>query len=348
MKIAQVAPQHESIPPKLYGGTERVVSYVTEELVRQNHDVTLFASGDSITSAKLVSVIDNSLRLSKAENPMAYDVLLLEEVSKRSSDFDIIHFHTDFFHFPLSRRMKVPQITTLHGRLDIPVLQDIYRIFDDMPVVSISNSQRAPLLSANWVGTVYNGIPEKNYTYQPTAGNYLAFLGRISPEKGVELAIKISLRSGMPLKIAAKVDAVDQDYYIDKIKPLLRHPLIEYIGEINEVEKNAFLGNAYAMLFPIQWPEPFGLVMIEAMACGTPTIAFPRGSVYEVMQQGKTGFIVDSVEQAVNSVEQIETIKRQDCNKVFHERFSDRIMTRDYLEVYHSVMADSFQYRQAQ
>jgi glycosyltransferase involved in cell wall biosynthesis len=334
MKIAQVAPLHESVPPKLYGGTERVVSYLTEELVKQGHDVTLFASGDSITSANLIPVVDQALRLTRADDSFAYHILLLEELSKRSHEYDIIHFHIDFMHFPLSRQLNIPQLTTLHGRLDIPSLQDIYREYNDMPVVSISSNQRRPLPFANWLATVYNGVPEETYTFQPNPGTYLALLGRISPEKGIERAIEIAIRTGMELKIAAKIDKVDTDYFNDRIKPLLKHPLIEYVGEINEAEKNDFLGNAYAMLFPIDWPEPFGLVMIEAMACGTPTIAYRRGSVMEVMNHGETGFIVDSIEEAANSVEKIETISRHCCRHIFETRFSARRMAEDYLKAY--------------
>lgn len=345
MKIAQVAPLHESVPPKLYGGSERVVSYLTEELVKQGHDVTLFASGDSVTSANLIPVVDRALRLNQSDDHFAYHILLLEEVSKRSYEYDIIHFHIDYLHFPLSRQLNIPQLTTLHGRLDIPNLQAIYREFNDMPVVSISNHQRRPLPFANWLATVYNGVPEETYTFRAAPGKYLALLGRISPEKGIERAIEIAIRTGMELKIAAKIDKVEEDYFNNRIKPLLKHPLIEYVGEINEAEKNDFLGNAYAMLFPIDWPEPFGLVMIEAMACGTPTIAYRRGSVMEVMNHGETGFIVDSVEEAVNSVENIETISRQCCRHIFQTRFSARHMTQDYLKAYSSLIEARFQPR---
>ena len=316
MKIAQVAPLHESVPPKLYGGTERVASYLTEELVKQGHDVTLFASGDSVTSAHLIPVVDRALRLTRADDSFAYHILLLEELSKRSHEYDIIHFHIDYLHFPLSRQLNIPQLTTLHGRLDIPCLRDIYREFNDMPVVSISNHQRRPLPFANWLATVYNGVP-----------------------------IEIAIRTGMELKIAAKIDKSDTDYYNDRIKPLLKHPLIEYVGEINEAEKNDFLGNAYAMLFPIDWPEPFGLVMIEAMACGTPTIAYRRGAVTEVMNHGETGFIVDSIEEAANSVEKIETISRQCCRHIFETRFSARRMTEDYLKAYSFLVETSIKPR---
>lgn len=345
MKIAQVAPLYESVPPKLYGGTERVVSYLTEELVEQGHDVTLFASGDSITRAELVPVVETALRLGKVDDPLAYYVLLMGEISKRSYEFDIIHYHIDFLHFPFSRILDIPHITTLHGRLDISILQPIYRDFPDMPVVSISNHQRTPLPKANWAGTVYNGVPAETYTFRSTPGNYLACLGRISPEKGIEEAIEIAIRSGMELKIAAKVDKVDEEYFRVYIKPLLNHPLIEYIGEINETEKNTFLGNAYALLFPINWPEPFGLVMIEAMACGTPAIAFRRGSVPEVMHHGETGFIVDNVKEAIEAVEKIPTISRYCCRYIFENRFSAQRMAGDYLQVYDQQISSRFQPR---
>lgn len=297
MKIAQVAPLFESVPPKLYGGTERVVSYLTEELIEQGHEVTLFASGDSITRGELVPVVETALRFGKVEDPLAYYILLMGCLSKRSYEFDIVHYHIDFLHFPLSRVLDIPQLTTLHGRLDLPILQSIYHAFIDMPVVSISDNQRTPIPNANWVGTVYNGVPAGTYTFKAEHGNYLAFLGRVSPEKGLEDAIEIAIHSGMELKIAAKIDKVDESYFYNIIKPLLDHPLIDYIGEINEAEKNDFLGNAYALLFPINWPEPFGLVMIEAMACGTPVIAFPRGSVPEVIHHGETGFIVNNIKK---------------------------------------------------
>ena len=345
MKIAQVAPLYESVPPKLYGGTERVVSYLTEELVKQGHDVTLFASGDSRTQAELVSVVKAALRLGKVDDPLAYYVLLMGEIAKRSYEFDIIHYHIDFMHFPFSRILDTPHITTLHGRLDIPILQPIYRDFPDMPVVSISNHQRTPLPYANWAGTVYNGVPAETYTFQTSPGNYLACLGRISPEKGIEQAIEIAIRSGMPLKIAAKIDKVDEGYFRNNIKPLLNHPLIEYIGEINEREKNDFLGKAYALLFPINWPEPFGLVMIEAMACGTPVVAFRRGSVPEVMHHGETGFIVDTVKEAIEAVEKIPTVSRYCCRYIFETRFSAQRMTYDYLQAYSEQITNRLQPR---
>jgi len=335
MKIAQVAPLLESVPPRLYGGTERVVSYLTEELVKQGHEVTLFASGDSLTTAKLHSVVSQAIRLDPNNpDPTAFHILMLEELSRCSPEFDIIHYHIDVIHFLMSRNLLTPHITTMHGRLDLPDLKTIFKSFTDIPLVSISNNQRLPLPQVNWQATVYNGIPMENYTFQKHPGKYLAFLGRISPEKGIEQAIEIAIASGMPLRIAAKIDPNDQHFYETKVKPLLTHPLIDYIGEINEQEKDAFLGNAYAVLFPIQWPEPFGLVMIESMACGTPVIAFNKGSVSEVMVHGETGFIVNTIEQAIESIEQIESICRECCRYIFETRFSSKEMANGYLKVY--------------
>ncbi|GBD37976.1 N-acetyl-alpha-D-glucosaminyl L-malate synthase [bacterium HR37] len=339
MKIAQVAPLFESVPPKYYGGTERVVSYLTEELVRQGHEVTLFASGDSVTKAHLIAPCRRSLRLDKnCVDQLAHHILMLEMVFKQAHRFDIIHFHIDYLHFPLSRRHNIPHVTTLHGRLDIPDLVPLYREFGEMPVVSISNSQREPLPWLNWRGTVYHGLPEDLYTFREEHGKYLAFLGRIAPEKRVDRAIEIAKRTGIPLKIAAKVDKVDKEYFETVVQPLLRDPLIEYLGEIGDGEKNEFLGNAYALLFPIDWPEPFGLVMIEAMACGTPVIAYRRGSVPEVLEEGVTGFIVQGLEDAVEAVYKVRNINRRRCREVFEERFSATRMTRDYLNIYKQLL----------
>jgi glycosyltransferase involved in cell wall biosynthesis len=335
MKIAQVAPLYESVPPRHYGGTERVVSYLTEELVRQGHEVTLFASGDSVTSARLVPCSTSSLRLStECVDPLAHHVNMLEQVFRQMAEFDIVHFHIDYLHFPLSRRHRFQQLTTLHGRLDLPDLPPLYHEFSDMPLVSISDAQRKPLPSANWVGTVYHGLPLDLFRFQEKPGQYLAFLGRISPEKRPDRAIEIARRSGMPLKIAAKVDKADRDYYEDQIKPLLNDPLIEFIGEINDQQKGAFLGDAYALLFPIDWPEPFGLVMIEAMACGTPVIAFCHGSVPEIMVDGVTGYVVEDLDVAVRSVAEIEGLDRRLCRQVFETRFSTQSMAEGYLAVY--------------
>jgi glycosyltransferase involved in cell wall biosynthesis len=339
MKIAQVAPMFESVPPQTYGGTERVVSYLTEELVRQGHDITLFASGDSVTKARLVACSKHSLRLdSQCIDQLAHHVVLLEQVFKHVHEFDVIHFHTDYLHYPLSRREKVTQLTTLHGRLDLPDLVPLYREYPEMPVVSISDSQREPLPWIHWLATVHHGLPEDLYTFEEEPGKYLAFLGRICPEKRVDRAIDIAKRVGLPLKIAAKVDPADKEYFESQIKRLLDHSLVEYVGEISECEKNGFLGNAYAMLFPIDWPEPFGLVMVEAMACGTPVIAYRGGSVSEVMVQGVTGFIVDDEEEAVKAVGQIPTLERRRCREVFEERFSVARMARDYLRLYEQLL----------
>jgi glycosyltransferase involved in cell wall biosynthesis len=336
MKIAQVAPLYESVPPKLYGGTERVVSYLTEELVRQGHDVTLFASGDSKSCAKLHAICPRALRLEggKIIDPLVHHIRMIEMVAREAHHFDVVHFHIDYLHFPVSRRQHVPTLTTLHGRLDIPELHSIYREFADMKLVSISDSQRTPMPWANWLGTVHHGLPEHLYKAQERPGKYLAFLGRISPEKRVDRAIEIAKRVGMPLRIAAKIDAVDREYFHSKIEPLFSNPLVEYIGEISEREKSEFLGNAYALLFPIDWPEPFGLVMIEAIACGTPIIAYRMGSVPEIIDEGITGYIVDNVDDAVAAVQRAASLNRRICRRVFEERFSARRMCLDYLELY--------------
>jgi len=311
MRIAQVAPLSESVPPKQYGGTERIVSYLTEELVRQGHDVTLFASGDSVTRARLVAPCRSSLRLSDGcIDRMAHHVLMLEQVSQRVHEFDMVHYHIDYLHFPLSRRALIPHVTTLHGRLDIPDLVPLYEQFRDMPVLSISNAQREPLPSANWQATIYHGLPEDLFRFRPKPGRYLAFLGRISPEKRVDRAIEIAKRAGIPLKVAAKVDPVDKDYFERTVEPLLRSAVVEYVGEISDEEKDQFLGNAYALLFPIDWPEPFGLVMIEAMACGTPVIAYDGGAVSEVIEEGRTGFIVKEVEGDTEAVRRVPQLSR--------------------------------------
>lgn len=339
MRIAQVAPLFESIPPKYYGGTERVVSYLTEELVRQGHDVTLFASGDSVTKARLIAPCRRSLRLDKQSiDHMAHHVLMLEMVHQNLSNFDIIHFHIDYLHFPLSRHFNTPHVTTLHGRLDIPDLIDLYKEFRDIPLVSISNSQREPLSWVNWQGTVYHGLPVDLYSFHESRGDYLAFLGRISSEKRVDRAIEIAKRLNMKLKIAAKVDKIDRNYFEAVVEPLLNYPLIEYLGEIGEGEKDEFLGNAYALLFPIDWPEPFGLVMIEALACGTPVIAYRWGSVPEVIEHGQTGFIVNSLDDAIEAVKQIPTIDRKRCREVFERRFSAGRMAQDYLAIYQKLL----------
>jgi glycosyltransferase involved in cell wall biosynthesis len=335
MKIAQVAPLYERVPPLYYGGTERIVSYLTEELINQGHELTLFASGDSITKARLIAPCKQSLRLdSQCEDRLAYHFLQLEQVFQNAASFDVLHFHVDYLHYPFSRRIKVPHVTTLHGRLDLPELAPLYREFADVPVISISDSQRDSLPWINWQGTVYHGIPQNLYKFSKNQGSYLAFVGRISPEKRVDRAIEIAKLAGMKLKIAAKVDTADRDYMDSEIRPLLDHPLIEFVGEIGEKQKADFLGNAYALLFPIDWVEPFGLVMIEAMACGTPVIAFRRGSVPEIVDDGGTGFIVETIDDSLRALDKIEHFDRSQCRSVFEKRYSAVRMAADYVKIY--------------
>jgi glycosyltransferase involved in cell wall biosynthesis len=337
MKIAQVAPLTERCPPRLYGGTERIVSYLTEELVRQGHDVTLFASGDSRTAARLVRCCDMALRLNPAvSDHMPYHLVMMDEVRRRADDFDVIHFHVDLLHFPSMRALADRTLTTLHGRLDLPDLRPFYAAFPEMPLVSISDSQRRPMPVVNWAATVHHGLPRDLLPFSPRPkGDYLAFLGRISPEKRPDRAIAIAARAGLPLKIAAKVDNADRAYWDTAIAPLVaRHDNVEFIGEIDETEKASFLGNARALLFPIDWPEPFGLVMIEAMACGTPVIAWNCGSVPEVVDDGVTGFIVEDEAQAVAAVRRLATIDRARVRSVFERRFTVERMAADYLSVY--------------
>jgi glycosyltransferase involved in cell wall biosynthesis len=335
MRIAQVAPLYESVPPKLYGGTERVVSWLTEELVHLGHDVTLFASGDSLTTARLVPGCKNALRLnSGCVDQLAPHVVMLDQVFSEGENFDLIHFHVDYLHFPFSRQQPFSHLTTLHGRLDIPDLVPLYQQFRDMPVISISDAQREPLPWVNWQGTVHHGLPRKSFSVGGGSGGYLAFLGRTSPEKGLDQAIEIAKRADMPLKIAAKIDRVDVEYFETVIQPLLDHPLIEFMGEIGYPEKNVFLGNAAALLFPVNWCEPFGLVMIEAMACGTPVIAYPRGSVPEVVREQVTGFVVPDVESAARAVKRLGEIDRAECRRHFEQYFNAERMAQDYLTIY--------------
>lgn len=339
MKIAQISPLYESVPPKLYGGTERVVHFLTEELVSQGHDVTLFASGDSNTSAKLISVCKKALRLNPEYiDPIALHIALTEFVAKKSHEFDIVHSHIDYLNYPIIKRSKIPHVTTLHGRLDLPELQFVYKEFRDIPVVSISNSQRKPVPCANWKGTVYHGLPLDLFNYNYLPGNYLAYVGRISPEKRVDRAIEIAIKAGIPIRIAAKVDKNDKEYFEEEIKHLLDHPLVEFLGEVNETEKEELLINAIGLIYPIDWPEPFGLAMIEAMACGTPVVAFRNGSVPEVVDIGVTGFIVNSIDEAVKAVENLSFIDREKCRKKFEERFSATRMANDYLNIYASML----------
>jgi len=337
MRIAQVSPLYESVPPSCYGGTERIVSFLTEELVRLGHDVTLFASGDSRTAAELVAVCPEALRLSPARDKLCQHIYLMEQVARRAHEFDLIHWHIDYLHFPLSRRLKTPHLTTLHGRLDLPELSVVYDEFGDMPVVSISHSQREPLPQAWWFGNVYHGIPGGSAEIKQTSDGYLAFLGRICPEKRVDRAIEIAKAVNRPLKIAAKVDPADRDYFKQEIEGLLEHPLIEFLGEIGDDEKPRFLGEAAALLFPIDWPEPFGLVMIESMARGTPVIAFRHGSVPEIIDHGLTGFVVDDMEAAVECTKRVGELDRRAIRAVFEERFSATRMVLDYLELYENL-----------
>ena len=335
MRIAQVAPLYESVPPRLYGGTERVVSYLTEELVQQGHDVTLFASGDSVTQAQLISPCSKSLRLdADCVDRLAAHITMIDQVLEGADEFDVIHFHIDYMHFAASRYSRSPHVTTLHGRLDLRDLVPLYEQFPNVPVVSISDAQRRPLPWLEWQGTVYHGLPDDLLSFHPRPGKYLAFVGRISPEKRVDRAIEIAKRAGWELKIAAKVDQVDRDYFEQTIRPLLDTPGVDFIGEIGEEAKDSFIGNAAALLFPIDWPEPFGLVMIEAMACGTPTIAWRCGSVPEVIEEGVSGYICDSIDQAVEAVQRIGRFDRAGCRQEFERRFSAARMAEDYVRIY--------------
>jgi glycosyltransferase involved in cell wall biosynthesis len=336
MKIAQIAPLCESVPPRLYGGTERVVAQLTDALVAQGHDVTLFASADSRTRARLAPMRKQALRLDPA--PLKLDVAahltMLDEVRERADEFDVLHFHIDLLHFPFFEHMAERTLTTLHGRLDLADLPEAYRRWHRYPLVSISNSQRRPLPFANWLGTVYHGIPPEQFTFSDSPGRHLVFLGRISPEKRPDRAIEIAHRAGRPLKIAAKIDAVDAAYHRDRIEPLLAAAHVEFVGEVDDAAKNALLGSAAALLFPIDWPEPFGLAMIEAMACGTPVIAWNNGSVKEIVEHGVTGFIVDSMEGAVAAVRQAERLDRRAVRAAFEKRFSARVMASSYAQLY--------------
>jgi glycosyltransferase involved in cell wall biosynthesis len=339
MKIAQVAPLIESVPPRFYGGTERIVSYLTEELVRLGHDVTLFASGDSITSAELASCCTRALRLDPTVRDITpHFMLMIDKVRERAKEFDVIHFHIDLFHFPLFRSLAGRTLTTLHGRQDLGDLKPFYSRFGEMPLVSISDDQRKPLPRANFVATIHHGIPPDLHRPSLKQGSYLAFLGRISPEKRPDRAIRIARAADIPLKIAAKVDKVDEDYFRNHILPLLDGPGVEFIGEINEREKTKFLGDAAALLFPVDWPEPFGLVMIEAMACGTPVLAFRCGSVPEVIEDGVTGKVIDSVEEAIAALPEILSYDRRLVRQRFEERFTDAIMANDYVRTYRQLL----------
>lgn len=334
MRIAQIAPLIESVPPRLYGGTERVVSYLTEELVRQGNDVTLFATGDSVTRANLVPCASSALRLEpRCESPLPHYMLMLEQVRRRRHEFDLVHFHVDYLHFPLMREMSLPHVTTLHGRQDLWDLEPLFAEYTDMPLVSISDSQRSPVGRANWVGTVYHGLPRDLLPFSPAGGDYLAFVGRISPEKRVDRAIDIATRADRELVIAAKVDNADRDYF-QTVKPLLDAPNVRFVGEVNDREKAELLGGALALLFPIDWPEPFGLTMIEAMACGTPVIGWHCGSVPEIIADGVSGRVVESLYQAVAAVDEVTSLDRRLVRDCFEHRFSVERMACDYVTVY--------------
>jgi glycosyltransferase involved in cell wall biosynthesis len=341
MRIAQIAPLYERVPPKRYGGTERVVSFLTEELVRQGHDVTLFASGDSQTSARLVRCCDTALRVNaKVHDALPYHVIMLDEVRRRIAQFDILHFHIDIIHAALVHDIANRTLTTLHGRLDLPDLAPFYAAFRDLPLASISTDQRQYLRNANLLGTVYHGLPRDLLPFRPNPDGYLAFLGRISPEKGPDFAIEIAERSRMPLKIAAKVDRADQAYWEAKIRPMVeRNPDVDFVGEIGEGEKASFLGGATALLFPVDWPEPFGLAMIEAMACGTPVIAYRRGSVPEVVEDNVSGFVVDTLEEAVTAVRRIGDLDRARVRAEFERHFTAERMAHDYVCIYRQLLA---------
>jgi glycosyltransferase involved in cell wall biosynthesis len=338
LRIAQVAPLTESVPPKLYGGTERVVATLCDELVRQGHDVTLFASGDSHTRATLVAAWPSALRLNRSPDPLATHLHMIERVAQQADAFDILHFHVAPLHFSVARRLSTPHVTTLHGRLDLTPIAPLYSEFSELPLVSVSDAQRVPLPHQNWVTTVYHGLPARELSFRPEPGSYLAFLGRISHEKRPDRAIAIAKACSCRVKIAAKIDPADVDYFAREIEPLLDDPLVDFIGEISESQKGDFLGRARALLFPIDWPEPFGLVMIESLACGTPVVAFRGGSVGEIIEHGVTGFVVDTLDQAIAATTQVDALDRRACRQAFDERFSATRMANDYLKVYRQLM----------
>jgi glycosyltransferase involved in cell wall biosynthesis len=344
LRIAQVAPLYERVPPLLYGGTERVVAHLTDELVRRGHDVTVFASGDSETKAKLVAPVPRALRLDPhITDHLSPHVIELAQVFERADEFDVIHCHVDYLAFPFGRFVRTPTLHTLHGRLDLPHLPPVFRHFRDVPIVSISDAQRTPLqgLDLAWAGTVYHGLPIDKYSYSPRGGRYLAFLGRVSREKRVDLAIEAAKRAGVPLKIAAKIDPADRDYFQYEIRPLLSDPLVEFMGELGDEDKGRFLGSALALMFPIDWPEPFGLVMIESLACGTPVIARACGSVPEIMVPGRTGFVVDTLDELVDAVKRIDIIDPAACRRHVEERFTAERMADDYEVIYRRLLSEA-------
>lgn len=339
MRIAQVAPLFESVPPKAYGGTERVISYLTEALVRQGHEVTLFATADSVTQATLIPSVEHALRAEMWNRSwLAYDAIQMDKIAKLAKNFDIIHFHTDYLHFSLAPYLDAAHVTTLHGRLDLPELNPLFKYFSACPMVSISDSQRTPLPWANWSQTVYHGLPEDLYKFHPEPGEYFAFVGRLSPEKRVDRAIEIAIACNTPLVIAAKIDKADEAYVEREIRSKLDHPLIHFIGEVNEEKKHALLSRSKALLFPIDWPEPFGLVMIEAFSCGVPVIAYPHGSVPEIIIEGVNGFMVSDQKQAIAAAKNIDQIDRAQCRKSFEQRYTATHMANNYLQVYEKII----------
>lgn len=339
MKIAQVSPVFESVPPRGYGGTERVISYLTEELVRQGHEVTLFATGDSHTDARLVPIAPHSIRAQPGRPDwMAYQSISMDLVCAMAHEFDLIHFHTDYLHFPLLRNLPTPHVTTLHGRLDLPELPPLYEHFKDVPLVSISESQRAPLPFANWVGTVHHGLPEDLFSLNEKPGDYFAFVGRVSPEKRLDRAIEIAERCNRLLVVAAKIDKMDESYFEQELRHLFHKPWVRYIGEANQAEKRELLENAHALLFPVDWPEPFGLVMIESISCGTPVVAWRNGAIPEVLDDGVTGFVVSDQDEAVRAAMRIHEIDRRGCRENFEQRFTATRMANDYLRIYQQLI----------
>lgn len=340
MRIAQVAPLYERVPPPLYGGTERVVSYLTEELVRLGHEVTLFASGDSQTGARLIAPCPRALRLDPhCQDPLAPHVRMLGWVYQQAHAFDVIHCHTDYLGLPLTRSTSTPTVLTLHGRLDIPELAPLYEDYPDVPLVSISDAQRRPLAQANWLATVHHGLPPDLYPFHPHPERYLLFLGRVSPEKRPDSAIRVACAAGLPLRIAAKVDKADRAYFETTIRPLLTHPLVDFVGEVSDAQKRELLGRALALLFPVDWPEPFGLVLIEALACGTPVIARRRGAVPEILQDGVTGLLCETEAEMIAAVQRVASLDRAACRRTFEQRFTVTHMAQRYLQVYETVCA---------
>ena len=338
MRIAQVAPLHQSVPPTSYGGTERIVSYLTEDLVRQGHDITLFASGDSRTQAKLIAPCDQALRNMNSQDPVPHHMVEMKMVQDMAHEFDIIHYHIDYLHYPFSRFSQTPHVSTMHWRMDHPDLQGLYKVFDNIPVISISDAQRRPQPHIDWVSTVYHGFPPDKFRYNPGGGEYLAFMSRLAPVKRVDRAIKIAKRTGIKLKIAGNINPEDESYFNNHIAWQLDDPLVEYVGEVGDEQKAEFLGNARCLLFPIDWPEPFGMVMAEAMACGTPVIAYDKGSVPELVMSGLNGFVVNSIGEAIEAVQNLDKISRKACRDYFLDNFQVSKMAKNYIKAYELVI----------